>query len=343
METLKSDNISSFIINNAFDSIIYYKPVKDYSNNIIDFEFVYMNDSAFKILTGTKEKYIGKRFLALFPYAEVDGMYAAFKKTAETGIPSENDYYYEFGEYKGWYRDSVIKYGEGIIVYFRDITDKKLLIIENQNKSAELEKLLKEKELLLKETHHRIKNNLQLIVSMISLQSDKIAEPQSLELLEVTKLRIANIARIHERLYEDKKFSSINLKTFIKEIADALLLNFNYDRKKIEFKYEIEEIEFDLNYNVNICLIINELLTNSIKHAFGETDGGEIRINLKQEGDNIIFIVSDNGGGLPDNFKLEDFNSLGLTIVKSLVNQMDGKIRIESPPGTTFSISISKP
>ena len=343
METLNSDNISSFIINNAFDSIVYYKPVKDYSNNIIDFEFVYMNDSAFKILTGTKEKYLGKRFPTLFPYAEVDGMFVAFKKTAETGIPSENDYYYEYGEYKGWYRDSVIKYGEGIIVYFRDITDKKLLTIENQNKSVELEKLLKEKELLLKETHHRIKNNLQLIVSMISLQSDKIADPQFLELLEVTKLRIANIARIHERLYQDKKFSSINLKTFIKEITNSLLLNFNHDKKKIEFKFEIEEIELNLNYTVNICLIINELLTNSIKHAFGETDGGEVRINLKQEGDNVTLIVSDTGRGLPENFKFEDFNTLGLTIVKSLVNQMDGKIKIESSPGTRIFIGISNP
>jgi hypothetical protein len=275
-ESLALQDLSSVIINNAFDGIVYYLPINDENNIVIDFEFVFLNDSALKFLTGTKEKYLGKSFLSLFPYAAEDGMYDAFRRTAETGKPSEGIYYYEYGEYRGWYRNSIIKYRDGIIVYFRDVTDQKSLEVEVESKTKELEKLLKEKEILLKEVNHRIKNNLQLLVSMLNLQSNYVEDQTLRDLLNVSCQRIITIATIHQNLYENINDFSINLNKFVREIVRSLLNLYNDHNDKVKMNYEIEDVELSLNYSVNISLIINELITNSLKHAFNGIPAGEI-------------------------------------------------------------------
>lgn len=328
------------IVNNAFDAIVYYVPIRDNKNEIIDFKFIYMNDSALKILSGTKEKYLGHTFLELFPYAVKDGMYEAFKKTAETGIPSEDTYYYEYGEYRGWYRDSIIKYREGIVVYFRDVTGQKLLELELKNKSEELQKLLKEKEILLRETHHRIKNNLQLIASMLNLQGQNINDPYFLEILNTCKERIFNIARIHQRFYEDKSFSSINLKLLIDEISKSLNDAHEKEKRNIRFIHEISEIKLDLNETVYVGLIINELLTNCFKYAFKGRSDGEIKVIINEKDDNFHIIISDNGIGMPKDFNLDKLETLGLSLVYSLVEQMNGTFEITSSNGTTCLVTF---
>jgi len=333
-------NLFSDILNHAFDAIIFYLPVKNKKGIIIDFEFVYMNDSAFKFLSGTREKYIGKNFLTLFPYAAIDGMFDAFKKTAETGKPTEGIYYYEEGEYKGWYRDSVVKHGQGIIVYFRDVSTQKSLELEVEEKTKELENLLKEKEILLKETHHRIKNNLQLLASMINLQSNNIEDQHFREMCNVTRQRIINIARIHQGFYESRNYSSIKFNKFIREIVESLLELYIPDDKKIKINYEIEEVDLGINYSVNIGLIVNELITNSIKHAFNDTSAGKIKIIVKELGGSLKLLVEDNGKGIPPDFKIEESNSIGLMLVESLVEQMNGTLEFTGSSGTTIKINI---
>jgi two-component sensor histidine kinase len=340
LKTTVLKDLFADILNNAFDAIIFYLPIKNKKGIIVDFEFVYMNDSAFKFLSGNREKYIGKNFLTLFPYAAIDGMFDAFKKTAETGKSSEGIYYYEEGEYKGWYRDSVVKHGNGIIVYFRDVSSQKYLELEVEEKTKELENLLKEKELLLKETHHRIKNNLQLLASMINLQSNNIEDPRFRELFDVTRQRIINMARVHQGFYESRNFTSIKFNKFIREIVAFLFELYIPAERKIEINYEIEEVDLGINYSVNIGLIVNELITNSIKHAFNETSSGKINIIIKTSDGNLNLIVEDNGTGLRPDFKIEELNSFGLMLVESLVEQMHGTLRFTGASKTTVNINI---
>ncbi|HZW38091.1 MAG TPA: histidine kinase dimerization/phosphoacceptor domain -containing protein [Ignavibacteriaceae bacterium] len=335
------DALSNIILNNAFDAIVYYIPVKNEKGELIDFKFYYMNESALNTLTGSKEKYLSNRFLELFPYAKIDGMYDAFKKSYETGEPIEEVFYYKEGEYEGWYRDSIIKYGDGIIVYFRDVTSQKQLELKLKEKTIELEKLVKEKETLLKETHHRIKNNLQIIASMLSLQSYEITDPHYLNLFNVSKQRIGTIALIHQKLYEDRNNQAVDFNNFVEELAQSLLSIYNDDNKKITLRFNIEPLELRLNHSVNIGLIINELLTNCFKYAFPNQKSGEILLTIKEEESKIILIVADNGAGMSKDVGFDNYNSLGLLIVKSLVDQMNGKIEFEDiKKGTAFKITI---
>lgn len=333
------NELSSIILNNAFDAIVYYLPIKDDAGEVIDFQFYYMNDSALNTLTGTKDKYLGKNFLDLFPYARVDGMFDAFKKSYETGEPIEDVFYYKEGEYEGWYRDSIIKYGNGIIVYFRDVTSHKNLELELKAKTQQLEKLLKEKEILLKETNHRIKNNLQLISSMLNLQSMEVKDPYYLNLFNVSKQRISTIAMIHQKLYEDIENKSIDFNFFVEDLSKSLLSIYDND-KEISLKFDIEPLEIPLNRSINIGLIINELLTNSFKYAF-INKSGEISVSLKEEGTNFFLLIADDGIGMPKNIDVNNTSTLGLLIVKSLVDQMSGKIEVLNvEKGTAFKITI---
>jgi len=329
-EISTSSELFSFIVNNAFDAIIYYTPVRGSDNNIIDFELTFINDTILKHHNSKREDYTGKTFLSLFPYAIKDGMFDAFKNVCETGIPSEGVYYYEDDKFKGWYRSSAVKYDKGIIVYFRDVSEKEFLEQKLKEKNKELEKLLNEKENLLKEVNHRIKNNLQLLVGMLHLQSESINDPQLKELLNTASQRIITVAKIHQKLYERANVFSIDLTLFIKEIIDSVQ---NLYKKSVEIKYDIDDINLPLDYLVNVSLIINELITNAFKHAFNESNKGEIYIFLKQEENNIKLIIRDNGKGI-ENFDLEKGDSLGLLLIKSFVEQMSGTLEINNSPAT---------
>jgi two-component sensor histidine kinase len=337
MESLKklinSSELLSIILNNAFDSIACYAPVKNEAGEIIDFNFIYLNDSALSTIYGRKEDYLGKSFLSLFPYAATDGMFDMFKKTTETGSPMEENFYYEHGNYKGWYRDSAVSYGDVLIVYFRDVTEQKELEIR-------LKKLVKEKDILLKETHHRVKNNLQVISSLMNLQGKKFDNPKYFDTCLTCKQRVMAMANIHQRLYEDQDFQSVNIKAFVKEMITSAKSNYDNFTKKINLVFDVDDVRLNLNSSVNLGLIINELLTNSIKYAFDSRDTGSIKIEVKQTDHSLRLCISDDGKGLPENFDIQKSESLGFLLVQSLVDQMEGEMVLDSSAGTKIIITL---
>jgi two-component sensor histidine kinase len=338
MESLEKligkNELLSAIINNAFDAIVCYKTLQDNTGAITDFRFLYLNEPALNFLHGNKEDFIGKSLLSLFPYAAEDGMFDMFRKTVETGQPMEGIFYYDHGGYKGWYRDSAVKYGDGIIVYFREVTSQ--IQIEN-----ELKKLIKEKDILLKETHHRVKNNLQVVSSMLSLRANEFGdEPKLRDKCHTCKQRIKTMANIHQRLYEDDDFQSVDLKLFVKEMLTSAKSLFEGYNKQIYLKFNIDDIKINLNSSVNIGLIINELLTNSVKYAFQNKASGTIEITVKQSNRTVVLIISDDGDGLPKGFRLDKTDTLGLVLVRSLVDQLDGTVKIENSLGTKFIITL---
>jgi len=216
---------------------------------------------------------------------------------------------------------------------FRDITDQKLA--EQQIKSS-----LKEKESLLSEIHHRVKNNMQVITSLLRLQSAKIKDKKYAGMFKEAESRIRSMALIHEKLYQSKDFAIIDFNGYVKSLANHLIRSCPIGSNKIKLKREIEDISVGLNNAIPCGLIINELISNSLKHAFPTGEGGTIKITLRSMNeDEIELTVSDDGVGIPEEIDMKKTETMGLQLVNILAeNQLDGEIELDRDGGTSFRI-----
>jgi PAS domain S-box-containing protein len=244
------------------------------------------------------------------------------------------------------------KDGRTIPYYFtgsRIIKDGKPIIIgtgvditERKQWEEKIKESLKEKEMLLKEVHHRVKNNLQMISSILNLQSINIHNKQALEAFQESQNRIRSIALIHEKLYQTKYLSNVNIKEYISEISSKLFSSYYTALKEIKLNLKCEELYLDVDKCIAIGLILNELISNSLKHAFTDKTKGEIKINLyKENQDKLILIVSDNGKGMPKNLDYKNSETLGLQLIFTLVDQHNGTIEVNKTKGVTFKISLA--
>ena len=337
---LNYGDLAAAIINNSYDAIVCYDPIKNSEGEIIDFKFTYLNEPAVRLLGKTREYYIGNNFLDLFPDARNDGMFLAFKQAYDSENSNEAVYYYEDENYMGWYRDTVVKYKNRLIVYFRDITNRKQQEIRMKEISEQLKKYLAEKELMIQEIHHRVKNNLQIISSIINIQAGSITDGAALDALNVCRQRISTIASIHNSLYRQSNGIQVSVTAYVGDIISSISAMYKSSNKKIEIHQDIDEFETAMKYSVNIALILNELITNSYKYAFPVRNSGNIYIQIKQKSENIEIVVSDDGTGIPDHINFEKINSIGFMLVKALVEQMDGRIDLNTGGGTTISITM---
>ena len=216
-------------------------------------------------------------------------------------------------------------------------------ITERKNSRIKLEKSLKEKELLLKEVYHRVKNNLQVMSSLLSLQVRYITDEKALNGFKSSKGRISAMALLHENLYNSRNLSDIDFKEYIDSISKSLLAAYQNKAKDIKIKLDIEKISLSLDASINLGLIINELVSNSLKYAFKGKDKGRIDISfVKENKENLILKVSDNGIGLPDDIEIRKLNSLGLELVTNIVEQLQGKLEISKNGKTEFKITFKQ-
>lgn len=224
----------------------------------------------------------------------------------------------------------------------KDELEKKINEVEEKNYL--LEKSLKEKEILLKEVHHRVKNNLQIISSLLNLQSGSIENPEIKETFKSSQLRIRSIALIHEKLYKSKNLARINLKEYIDELVAYLLNLYNTSTAMIHTKLQMDEVSAEIGTTITLGLIVSELVTNTIKYAFPDERIGEIVIKLnKLEGENYLLVIKDNGIGIPADLDIENAHSLGLSIVKTLLTQIKGKAEFYRSDGTEIRINFIIP
>ena len=195
---------------------------------------------------------------------------------------------------------------------------------EKLNARKELEQSLKEQKTLLREIHHRVKNNLAIMTSLVNLQSDRVKDSYHQSLFADTRNRIASMASVHEVLYKSKNLSNINFKSFLSTVLVQLQGSFHNPEKKISLNSEIESIDLNISNAIPLALIVNELITNCYKHAFKNQNEGQIDISLKDNFGFITLIVRDSGSGYnPD--KVNHSDSLGLDIYNGLVEQINGK------------------
>ncbi|MGB9936994.1 MAG: histidine kinase dimerization/phosphoacceptor domain -containing protein [Methanobacterium sp.] len=216
-------------------------------------------------------------------------------------------------------------------------------IIDITHAKDKINASLEEKELLLKEVHHRVKNNLQIISSLLNLQSGYIKDEKDLELFKDSQSRVKSMAFIHEQLYQSSNFTSIHFSDYIQNLVTYLIHYYVLDPSIIKLKLDVENVTLDLNTAIPCGLIINELVTNSLKHAFPNGKCGKICIEMRSFNENKYeLIVADNGNGFPEEFNFENTETLGLQLVTSLVNQLDGTIKLDKNNGTGFKIIFNK-
>ncbi len=201
---------------------------------------------------------------------------------------------------------------------------------------------LKEKEILLKEIHHRVKNNLQIIASLLSLQSRYVTDENVLNVLKESQNRVKAMALVHERLYRSENLSEVALSDYLKFLIDNLFRFYGTDPQQVRMMFDAGDVKVDINNAIPIGLIINELVSNSLKHAFPEGEKGDLAITIRQDESTIVMTVHDSGPGIPENFDWRNAKSLGLRLVISLVDQLNGTIGLDRPGGTTFTITIPK-
>lgn len=224
-----------------------------------------------------------------------------------------------------------------ISLMFHDITIKKI-------SEQETIQSLKEKEILLKEIHHRVKNNLQVISSILSLQTSFVTDDKTIEILQESRNRIRSMATIHEGLYRTTNFASIDFENYLKNLVLNLSSLYNNSNKTIEIIYNLQQVDISLDQAVPSGLIMNELITNSLKYAFinDNPEGNKLTITMR-EVDKVIFLqVTDNGVGFPDNYDIEQSDTLGLQLVTTLCDQLDARLEFKNDGGTDFLISFDK-
>ncbi len=220
-----------------------------------------------------------------------------------------------------------------VLTVLRDITDQK-------KTEEQIKKSLQEKEILLKEIHHRVKNNLQVIISLLNLQADKLKDKASIEAFNEANNRIYSMALVHEQLYQSEDFATIHIKEFIETMIDKLYHTYSAVNR-INLDLKLADIGLGITTAIPCGLILNELVSNALKHGFPGQKKGMIRISFRLlKNQRCKLIVEDDGIGIPETLDIKRTKSLGMQLVNILVEQIDGKIVLDRKQGTRFILTF---
>ncbi len=221
-----------------------------------------------------------------------------------------------------------------VLVFASDITERK-------QTEEQIIASLKEKEMMIDEIHHRVKNNMNVISSLLKLQSNNIEDDKTKGILKDSQNRIFAMSAIHETIHGSENLSEIDLKSYISKISSSIFQSSSIDPRKIKLKTDIEEMPISINHASPLGLVINELISNSLKYAFPDESTGDITVVLKKLDEKVELIVNDSGIGIPSELDWKNSRTLGLKLVRTLVeNQLGGSIDMESQNGTKFTIKF---
>lgn len=289
---------------------------------------------------GLSTEVIGKTIFEIFPFLS-ENVRDEYQQVFDTGeiLITENSLTLNGKEIITEARKIPIVKGDKvvrIVTVIRDITNRKKA--EEKIKAS-----LNENVVLLKEIHHRVKNNLQVVSSLLYLQSTKLENAQAQNIINESQNRIRSMAMIHEKLYKSESLAKIDFSVYIKDLTNYLYRTYSVNINNVKLRTDIQNISLKIDSAIPCGLILNELVSNAMKYAFPGERKGEVFIEFINKNDTVVqFNVSDNGVGLPENIQLENSESLGLMLVNTLVDQLKGSIVIERDGGTSFRISFSQ-
>jgi len=210
-------------------------------------------------------------------------------------------------------------------------------------KNEQIEKALDEKELLLKEIHHRVKNNLQVVSSLLSLQSRKISDEKAKEAITASRNRVKSMALIHQNLYKEDDLTGIDLADYVEKLANSLVSSYQVDEDKIKVNTDVQHMSLDVDTTIPIGLILNELITNALKYAFPEGRAGTVDVSLKRQNDELLLEVKDDGVGYdPDALRGEESSSFGFNMINAFARKLKAEWEVRNENGTVVSMRISK-
>jgi two-component sensor histidine kinase len=274
---------------------------------------------------------------------------------------NELNYFIEEKEKEVLKKDQIIKQNEKVILIIIIISLVIILLIgiyiikNNRKKRTEIEQMnksisrknktikasLKEKEMLLQEIHHRVKNNLQVISGILSLQNSNITDEKSKQLLAESQDRIQAIALLHKTMYQNDNFNVVDFKTYINELITYIKQTNKNVNKDIIVTQEVENINFSIETAIPLSMLINEIITNCYKHAFTNLENGEIFISIRKDtSKKYLLIIKDNGIGLPKNYNENTTKSIGFDLINGLSEQLEGILTFNSNNGTEINIEF---
>ncbi len=214
-------------------------------------------------------------------------------------------------------------------------------IIERKEAQDNVKASLKEKEVLLREIHHRVKNNLQVISSMLSLQAGTETDDRSLKALEESQRRVKVMARIHENLHQSDDLTSVDARDYLNIVVEDTIASGGHDAQRMSSRLDVDDIVIDVDQAIACGQIVSELLSNSLKHTFPNGQSGNIEVSLhRRDGGRMELTVADDGKGLPENFDLRRVETLGIRLVHALTMQLSGVVDVDGSAGTRVQITF---
>lgn len=305
-------------------------------------ECTYINQQCQEIIGCALEDALGRGWMDVVHPRDRDRVLARWLPRAQAGLPSSDEFriYTPTGEIRWLFaRSAPIRSDEGLhIGHIGTIED----ITKQKQAEAQIKASLQEKEALLKEIHHRVKNNLQIISSLIYLQAQHIEDPKARQVFEDSQSRISSMALVHDSLYRSHNFASIDLSDYIQTLTASLFHTYRIHPELVKLKIQVDPgVVVTLDKAIPCGLILNELMTNALKHGFPNDQQGEVKVMLDQVAGQVCLIVENDGNGLPDTFELKTLQSMGLKLVKALVDQIQGQLALDKTAKTRFKITFN--
>jgi two-component sensor histidine kinase len=303
--------------------------------DILDFSVVELNQKAKLLLVPTTTRPVGRLMSELLPDFVTSGRLDLYADVVANRTAREREFATEEGPFAGMCLvEQVVPLSDGIAVTGRDVTRRR-------EYERRLEDALSAKEHLLKEVHHRVKNNLQLLLSMLNLQADVVSDPRTLEIIRDIQDRLRSIATVHQRLSQSLDDGRVDLERYLRTLVHDLFRSHKTQSAGLRHTVELPSIELHSN-DVMLCgLVVNELVTNAIKHGFPDGRRGEVSVVGKDLGANRLSImVADDGIGFPEGRDFSASSSLGLQLVHILADQLKGKVDLVPGAGTKIELTF---
>ncbi len=318
-----------------------------------DWKYLYVNATVAVQGQSTVENLLGRTMMECYPGIENTFLFSQLKKCMEERetLNFENEFTYNDGK-KSWFELRIEPIPEGIFVLSTNITNRKkaeeeLLQLKNdlenkvKKRTAELEKLNNEKDVILKEMHHRVKNNLQIISSLIRLQMEE-GEDTFNDVLDKTQSRIETIASIHESLYMHEDLALINVANHWEKLFNDCLNSLVSEPDRFRLKMDIDYLELPVDKMIPLGLLINELITNSILHGFKGKESGSIFLSMYRRNDKYVLTYKDDGVGMNEVSDEDKDDRLGHFLIEGFAEQLNGRIRkFKSEVGVHFELEFA--
>lgn len=332
----RKENIYRALFDHMTSGVAVYEAVE----NGTDFVFRDFNRAGEYIENIKKETLIGRRVKEAFPGVENLGLFKIFQRVWKTGKPE----FHPANPYEDqrlghtWRENYVYKLPSGeIVAVYNDVTER----VEAEKK---IKGSLEEKKILLREIHHRVKNNMAVISSMLNLQADTFTAPAVVHAFQDSRDRIRSMALIHEKLYRADDLSRVDFSDYIRDLANRIFRSSELHDTKTTMTVEVGNVLLGIDIAIPCGLMVNELLSNAFKYAFPGDRKGTIRIEmlLIEDSESPVYkmIIGDNGIGLPEPVDIKNPLTFGLNLVDLLVRQLDGHIEVDRNNGTTFTITF---